>query len=88
MPRIPNLVAIVLGQAVNGVLQNFRREMFTAIPFGVSSGIAQSEVRRHVDDFDIFRELGDLGVSGAVRQSAEHDVDLAPVHPIGGDERR
>ena len=62
--------------------------MLAAIPFGVSPGIAQSEIRRHVDDFDAFRELGDLAMSGAVRQPAEHDVDLAPVHLVGGDERR
>ena len=76
----------MLGQPVDGVLDQLRRAVLAAIPFGVDLGIAQPEVGRHVDDLDAVGQLGDLAMSGAVRQRAEHDVDLAPINLVGGDE--
>src|SRR6185437_63946 len=48
--------------------------------------IAQAKIRRHVDDLQAVRKLGDLGMGGAVRQPAKDDVDIVPVHLVRGDE--
>ena len=87
-PRCPDLVAIMLGQPVDGVLDQLGRAVLVGVPLGIEFRIAQAEIGRHVDDLDALRELGDLGVRRAVRQAAEDDVDLVPVDLVGGDERR
>ena len=87
-PRGLDLFRVMLGQAVDRALQKMRRAMLAAVPFGVDGRIAQAKVRRHVDHLHPLGELGDLAMGCGMRQPAKRHVDLAPIHLVGGDERR
>ena len=69
-----DLFAVKLRQPVGGLVDEMRGDMLTPVPFGVSAGIPEAEIGRHVDDFDTLGQRRDNILSRAVRKPAEHGI--------------
>ena len=71
-----DLVAVELGQAVDGVVDQLRRDVL-AVPLGVHVGIAQPEVGAQIDDADVaLAQLRDERRRGSVGVGDDRGVDI------------
>ncbi len=83
-----HLFARDLGQAIGRLALQFRGAVLVAIPFGVGRGVGKAEIGRQIDDLQMIGQPGDDLLRGAVRQPAEHQVEIAPVDLADRDQVR
>mmetsp|Transcript_45096 Transcript_45096/g.141231 ORF Transcript_45096/g.141231 Transcript_45096/m.141231 type:complete len:353 (+) Transcript_45096:196-1254(+) len=86
--RLGDVPAGHLGEAVDGLLLELHGDVRLTVPLLVGVNVGEAEVRRQVDDLDVFRQLLDGLLRLGVRQAREDNVHVVVVHVVHGDEVR
>jgi hypothetical protein len=77
--RVADLLAVELGQAIDGLGLKLGRGVGLAVPLLVFRKIAQPEVGREIDDLQVARQRLDDLLARRVRERAEDEVDARKV---------
>ena len=83
-----NVFAVKFGQAVDSGLLQFNRHMRRAVPFFISSRIAQPEISAKIDDFHVVWKIADECLGEAMRQCREHQIDTVKINLVQFDQIR
>ena len=92
-PRLLDLVAMHLDQAIDRLALQLRRMMLVAVPARIGRDVVQPEVGREVDHLGLRRlgqKIADHLLRGGMRQRAERQIErgLLPVDAFDRDELR
>ena len=87
-PRFGNRRAIMFAQAINRLTQQVRRVMAAPISVGIDRRITQSEICRHIDNFQMFRQAGNHILRRRMGQTANHRINILPIHSLHLDQGR
>ena len=74
--RVFDVVAIELGQAINGGFLQLDRHVRGAVPFFVFRRIAQTEIRSQIDDFHVLGQVTHQCLAQTMRQRCKGQIHV------------